>query len=109
MVQTHYDVFPEAERGEINDGYWISDVTARGWVIITRNGAIRRNPLEREAFIRAGASVFNIRNGQATAAEVVGAFSKATNKMSEILKNTKPPFIAGISLSGDVTFIDAPR
>jgi len=52
------------------DGQWIREVTTRGWIILTRDKHIRRNPLERAAFLSARARVFNIRNGGANVAAV---------------------------------------
>lgn len=91
---------------EESDADWIRDITGRGWVIFTRNGKIRNNPLERRTFIRCGARVFNIRNGGASAAEVGKCLRCAKTRIEQILAHTAAPFIVGISLNGDVTFID---
>jgi hypothetical protein len=108
LVEVHYDHFPDADTGELDDRYWIREVTSRGWVILTRNGAIRRNPLERAEFIEARARVFNIRNANANAEEIRRCIELASRKMATILRTHRGPFIAGISLLGDVTFIDKP-
>jgi PIN like domain len=105
-VEAHADHYPQAEAGELSDEYWIREVTLRGWVILTRDGEIRRNPLERAAFVSAGARVFNIRNGQAKAEAVAAAIIKAKSRIDEILASGKRGFIAGISMRGDITFTD---
>jgi hypothetical protein len=107
-IEVHYDHYPQAERGELDDRYWIKEVTSFGWVILTRNGQIRHNPLERAEFIAAGARVFNIRNANATAESVRTCLELAAGRMARILLENQGPFIAGISMRGTLTFIDAP-
>jgi hypothetical protein len=106
-VEVHADHFPEANtKPEESDADWIRDVTGRGWVIFTRNGNIRNNPLERRTFIECGARVFNIRNGGASAADVAKCVQRAQRRIERLLASNAGPFIVGISLSGEVTFID---
>jgi len=107
-VEVHYDHYPEAETGELDDRRWIREITANGWVILTRNGQIRHNPLERAEFISAGARVFNIRNGNATADEVRHCLQLAEREIERVLASHRGPFIVGVSMHGKLTFIDAP-
>lgn len=107
-VEVHYDHFPEAEAGEKGDADWIRDVSSRGWVILTRDENIRRNPLELAALRRSKARAFNFKNAQATAAEIAEAFRMAAGKIAKVIRNTRPPYIVGISLRGEITYIEAP-
>lgn len=45
-VEVHLDHFA----GAMPDTDWIPEVARRGWVLITKDQHIRRNPLEREAY-----------------------------------------------------------
>lgn len=45
-VEVHLDHFP----GDKPDTEWIPEVGKRGWVLITKDQNIRRNPLERAAY-----------------------------------------------------------
>lgn len=45
-VEVHLDHFP----GNMPDIDWIPEVAKRGWVLITKDKNIRRNPLERAAY-----------------------------------------------------------
>jgi hypothetical protein len=45
-VEVHIDHFPQAAP----DTEWIPEVGRRGWVLITKDQNIRRNPLERAAY-----------------------------------------------------------
>jgi hypothetical protein len=77
-----------------------------GWIIITRDKNIRRNPLERAAFVGAGARVFNIRSGNSNAAIVASAIGKAATQMRAVIETYAAPFIVGISMTGKLTFVD---
>jgi hypothetical protein len=44
-VEVHIDHFPQ----DAADADWIPEVGRRGWVLITKDENIRRNPLERAA------------------------------------------------------------
>lgn len=108
-VEVHADHFRLTENSpEISDAAWIREVTDREWIIFTRNGHIRNNPLERRTFLECGARVFNIRNGSASAAAIAKCVEAAKTKIERVLATRPGPFIVGISLSGDLTFIDAP-
>lgn len=45
-VEVHLDHF----KGDAPDVLWIPEVARRGWVLITKDQNIRRNPLERETY-----------------------------------------------------------
>ena len=45
-IEAHLDHFP----GDTPDAEWITEVGKRGWVLITKDQNIRRNPLERRAY-----------------------------------------------------------
>lgn len=46
QVEVHLDHFP----GDKLDTEWIPEVGQRGWVLITKDQNIRRNPIERAAY-----------------------------------------------------------
>ena len=94
---------------EMWDGQWIREVTTRGWIILTRDKHIRRNPLERAAFLSARARVFNIRNGGANVAAVALAIDLAATQMHKVIRTQSAPYIVGVSMSGKLTFIDPAR
>jgi len=45
-VEVHLDHFP----GDAPDVEWIPEIARRGWILITKDQHIRRNPLERAAY-----------------------------------------------------------
>jgi PIN domain-containing protein len=69
LVEVHLDHF----RGDAPDVDWIPEVARRNWVLITKDQNIRRNPLERTAYIASNLRGFvltgkdmNARDGRIT-------------------------------------------
>jgi hypothetical protein len=56
----HRDHFPH----DAPDPSWIEKVARRGWVIVTRDKAIRRRPAELAAYATAAACLFALTSGQ---------------------------------------------
>lgn len=64
--QAHRDHFaPDAA-----DEAWIPEVAARGWIIVTRDFAIKRRPAERAAWTTARATVIMIRGDKLSAEDM---------------------------------------
>ncbi len=55
------DVYPGLD--DLDDEVWIPDATTRGWVLLTKDKAIRRRKKEHEAVRRARARMFCIASG----------------------------------------------
>ena len=53
-VQVHDDHFLPDEQDQV----WLASVGARGWVVVTKDKNIRRNPLEINALRMAGVKTF---------------------------------------------------
>ena len=56
-VEVHIDHFSQSA----TDLEWIPEIGRRGWVLITRDANIRRNPLERAAYETLGCEVLSLR------------------------------------------------
>jgi hypothetical protein len=59
------------------DAVWIPTIAAKGWVIVTRDVAIKTNPAEREAWKASGAILLIIRGKGLSAADMVEMFLAA--------------------------------
>lgn len=55
-IRTYADLYPTDD--EVADAKWIPEVTAGGWVILTKDEAISRNPAEVSALRRAKRGMF---------------------------------------------------
>jgi hypothetical protein len=54
QIELHCDHFQD----DTPDRVWLSDIGARGWIALTKDKGIRRNPLERNAVIAANVRMF---------------------------------------------------
>ena len=79
---------------------WIQDVATRGWIILTKDQNIRRNPREREAVIVSGAQVFTLTNGNMPSAVMVRLFAQYWADIERIAATEPGPFIYTISPAG---------
>jgi hypothetical protein len=52
-VRRYVDVYPDDPR--VPDAIWIPEIARRGWIALTKDHEIHRNPVEIEALHRAGA------------------------------------------------------
>src|SRR5438093_398009 len=63
-VHTMASVYGEKQAQRLKDEVWLRDAGERGWVVLTKDDAIRRRPSERDALIDAGARVFCLTSAQ---------------------------------------------
>jgi hypothetical protein len=100
-VVVHDDEFPQ----DTKDVVWLPLVGEKRWVLITKDIAMRSNPLEIAAIIHSGVATFALPAGGQTAAKNVAAIKTAWRAMQRCLRRFAPPFIATITISGEVTVI----
>jgi predicted nuclease of predicted toxin-antitoxin system len=105
-VERHKDRFAQ----DANDVDWLAVCGQRGWVVLTKDKAIRYNELELAALISAGVATFVIASGEMRAEDMSDAFIKALPQIARFLKNKEMPFIARVSPDGVVAmWIDSTR
>ena len=89
-VRLHSDYFAHDERDEV----WLPEVAREGWVILTKDKAIRRRPIERNALIASGARTFVLTSGNMRGDEMAQVLIGHLRRMERVVARTKPPFIA---------------
>src|SRR5262245_62912079 len=77
----------------IDDTAWIPVIAERGWAIVTRDGRIRRRPLEREAMLEAGAIVVMIRGQALGAAALAAALLAGHARLVSMARSRRPPMV----------------
>ena len=97
-VEVHADHFAH----DAPDTEWLRRCGEEGWVVLAKDKAIKKNPLERQAIIANGLAAFFIIKTNATGEENAAALIEAMPKIVGILENQRRPFIARIYASGDV-------
>ncbi len=101
-IQLHIERYPTADAESIPDRRWIKEATAEGYVLITRDGDIRRTQTELAAVIAANARMFVLETGNATPFDYLRATMLAWPKLLEIEAAEAPPFMFGIRRNGRV-------
>ena len=86
---------------------WLSDVGSRGWVVLSKDDRIRLNEVERNALAGAGVAAFFLGRGDRTGPQMASAIVKALPAMKRALRRFHVPFIARISMDGDVSVFES--
>ena len=94
-VHTMADVYGEDEAQRLPDEAWLRDAGRNGWVILTKDDAIRRRPAERDALIAASARVFCLTSAQLRGAEQLSRFLGNHDRILRQAKNPGP-YIYGV-------------
>lgn len=101
-VHAHNDLFAPDTRDET----WINHCGQYGWIVFTKDRAIRYRQMERQAVQTYNARLFNLATRKnMTAEENVQAFIKAIPRITQFVRRHKPPFIAKVSRDGKVEMV----
>jgi len=101
QVEVHADHFAENALDET----WLSAVGERGWVVITKDKAIRHRGTELGALKAARVPAFVLTAKGLTGPQNGAVLAKALAKMIRFVTGNRPPFIAGVSASGRITML----
>lgn len=94
-VHTMASVYGEKAAQSLEDQVWLRDAGNKGWVVLTKDDAIRRRPAERDALIGAGVRVFCLTSAQLRGSEQTERFVQ--NRHRIIRQARKPgPYIYGV-------------
>jgi len=84
------------------DETWLPIVGSNGWVLLTTDKRIRYNLLEKRALEQHAVREFVFASGNLSGEDMAAALALALPKMRRLSARTKPPFVAGISRTGEV-------
>lgn len=94
-VHSMADVYGEKQSQRLTDETWLHDAGRNGWIVLTKDDAIRRRPAEREALIEAAVRVFCLTKRNLRGAEQTARFVVNRNRI--IRQSSKPgPYIYGV-------------
>lgn len=85
---------------------WLREAGTRGWVVLTKDDAIRRNPHERGMYRAAMLRVFTLARQGLSGQEMAAIFASALPGMHRRIEAIEPPFIFSISRRGDFRRLD---
>ena len=97
-VVAHHEVFARAAP----DVLWLEHCGREGWVVLSKDKWIKRNPLERQALLKAGLAAFFLSRGDLNGTANVQAILKALKRIANLLASERRPFIARITPEGKV-------
>jgi hypothetical protein len=82
------------------DEAWLAECGARGWIVLSRDKAVRRRPLEMESLRTARVAAFICTAGQATARQTADTVERILGKLVNISRSQARPFVYTFGLSG---------
>lgn len=94
-VEVHRDHF----KPDSPDTEWLPEVGRRGWIVLTKDHEIRRNPLERDALLAAGTKTFVLTSGQLSGTEMAEILVKQLPKIERLARKAKGALIARVTRS----------
>jgi hypothetical protein len=98
-VHSMADVYGDEQAQRLSDEVWLRDAGNSGWIVLTKDDAIRRRPAERDAMIDAAVRVFCLTTAQLRGAEQTERFVQ--NRHRIIRQTRKPgPYIYGVYEKG---------
>ena len=89
------------------DVEWLGEAGRRGWVVLTKDKAVRRNVLELEAILTSQVACFSLGHGNLKAEQMAQAFIAAKRRMEKVLRRFEPPLTASVTATGHVQVLMA--
>jgi PIN like domain len=101
-IEIHDDHFaPDAK-----DEEWLTVAGQKQWIVVTRDERIRYRVAAKQAIRRARVRAFVLTaQGDLRSEILADNFVKALSKVRRTVQEEKPPFLAKISRSGEVTVL----
>ena len=100
-VEVHDDHFPQ----NTPDVDWLAEVGRRGWIVLSKDERIRRNPLERAALEQAGVRAFFLTKQGLTGPEMAVLFVQLLKGMRNRAVSQPAPFIYTLSVGGQFSLV----
>lgn len=97
-VEAHVDHFAV----DAPDIEWLPEVSARGWVVITKDWGLSSNLLELRAIARAEARVVVLASGNYTGEEMATILVAGLERLQRFVQGNPAPFIARIDRRAQV-------
>lgn len=88
---------------DTRDAVWIPEVGAQGWVIVTKDTAMKRNPLEKRALLAANTAVFFFANGGLPGHRLGEALAHALPGMRRAIRRFDVPILGRVNATGEIT------
>jgi len=100
-VVIHDDYFPP----DVKDEVWLKYVAKKQWIVITKDKRIKNRKSEIDLVMKNNVKMFVVRQANLTGEEIAKILIDALVNISKFIKKIKPPFIATITRSGNLSKI----
>lgn len=95
VVHSMADVYGEEQAQRLLDEVWLRDAGEHGWIVLTKDDAIRRRPAERDAMSDAAVRVFCLTSAKLRGVEQTERFIRSRFRI--LRQASKPgPYIYGV-------------
>lgn len=84
------------------DSEWLAVAGHEGWIVLTRDQAIRRKPNELQAFRDAKVVMFALASGNATAEDTARLVVELYPRILRKARDAKPPAMFSVTLAGGI-------
>lgn len=98
-VHSMAEVYGEAKAQRLPDETWLHDAGENGWIVLTKDDAIRRRPAERDALTDAAVRVFCLTNRNLRGAEQTARFVSNRHRIIRQARKSGP-YIYGVYEKG---------
>jgi hypothetical protein len=95
----HVEVHDRHFHQSAPDVEWLEFVGRQGWIVLTKDEAIRRNHLEREALLEAKVRAFIITAARLSGRELGQLVVDSLGRIRRLTRRQPAPFIARLSRS----------
>jgi len=100
-VELHDDHFSQ----DTQDEEWLPWVGERGWILLTKDGRLRQDRLQRKILVHSGVRAFIFSDANMTGEEMGRAYCAALPRMLKLAVAMRKGFIAAVNPSGGVQVI----
>ena len=87
------------------DAEWLAEAGRRGWAVLTKDKAVRRNALELAAILAGDVACFSLGHGNLKAEQMAQAFVAARSRMEKVLRRYDPAMTASVTSTGHVSVL----
>jgi hypothetical protein len=87
------------------DALWIPEIGTKGWVVLTKDSAMRSNPLEVMAMLSARTAIFIFGNANVTGKQLATAFTTALPRIRTAVRRFKVPLLGRVNVAGQVSVL----
>jgi len=87
---------------DVDDTVWVPEVGKRGWIILSKDKALRHNSLEQIALLKSNTHSFILTSADQAGPQMANAFVTALPDMMRLIQKFPPPFVGTVTPTGRV-------